>query len=109
LIKTLLKDELLQFCYDEKGKLTGKVNGCTDDKAVANIIFYYWGREILNSDIGNPYLPLLLKDAITKSMTNQSVRQNMSKQSLIGSSLSQMPLTVLALRGLALPKAKTVH
>jgi hypothetical protein len=88
LIKNLLKDELLRFCYDEKGKLTGKVNGYTDDKAVAFLMFYYWGRAILNSDIGNPYLPLLPKDAIIKFMTKQSVRQNMSKRSLMGSNLS---------------------
>jgi hypothetical protein len=80
LIKDLLKDELLRLCYTEKGKLTGKINGYTDDKTIAYMMFYFWGKAILSSDIDNPYLTLLPKDAITKFIIKQSIRQNMSNQ-----------------------------
>lgn len=75
IIKTSLKEELLRFCYDDRGKLTGKINGFSDDKAIAYMMFYYWGRAILNSETGNPYLNLLPKEAIFKFITKQTIRK----------------------------------
>ena len=72
-IKSALKDELTRFCYDEKGKLTGKINGYNDDKAIAFLMFFYWGRAILSSEPGNKYLHLLPKEAIVKFISKQSL------------------------------------
>lgn len=84
IIKAGLKDELLRFCYDEKGKLTGKINGYSDDRSIAFMMFFYCGRAILNSDINNPYLNLLPKEAIMKFISKQSLKRRQEQQSIRG-------------------------
>lgn len=55
IVKNSLRDELLRFCH-HKETLTGKINGYTDDKAVALMMFIYWGNTILTNKSNNPYI-----------------------------------------------------
>jgi hypothetical protein len=41
-----LRMELLRYCYDEKGKLTGKINGAQDDLCVCFGMLLYFGMVI---------------------------------------------------------------
>jgi hypothetical protein len=73
-IKFSLKDELLRFKLNEKNKLTGKINNYTDDKAVAFMMFYFWGNVFLSAEPTNPYLIYLPESAISKFALSRPYR-----------------------------------
>jgi len=75
LMADALKDELLRFCINEKGKLTGKINGYTDDKAIAFMMLIYWGNTILTANRDNPYLTYLPEAALLKFFPQQLWRK----------------------------------
>jgi hypothetical protein len=59
-IRDELKGELIRFGFDEDNrKLTGKIGSFTDDKAIAAMMMFYWGRELLRASPSNPYLDYL--------------------------------------------------
>jgi len=64
-MKDTLKGELLRYGYDEKQKLTGKIKNTSfsDDRAIAFMMFFFWGRVILNNVPNNPYLNLIPPEA----------------------------------------------
>ncbi len=65
-MKDGLKAELVRFGYDEKKKLTGKVKGSSsisDDRAIALMMFFYWGRTILTNVPNNPHIHLIPMEA----------------------------------------------
>jgi hypothetical protein len=66
IIKSSLRDELLRFRMDENEVLTGKINGYTDDKAVAFMMFYYWGNVFLSASSDNPYIQYIPELALSK-------------------------------------------
>jgi hypothetical protein len=41
-----LREEMLRYCYDEHGKLTGKINGAQDDLYIAFGMMCYWAKVI---------------------------------------------------------------
>lgn len=66
LIKASLRDELLRFRMNEDEVLTGKINGYTDDKAVAFMMFHYWGNVFLSANNDNPYIQYIPENALSK-------------------------------------------
>jgi hypothetical protein len=76
IIKEKLRDELIRFGYNkEKKKLTGKMNGYTDDKAIAMMMLLYWGKAVLNAHEDNPYFNLLPEKAINAFLLGQFFRK----------------------------------
>ena len=53
-----LKEELLRYGYDEKGKLTGKFGVHQDDMVIALAMLLYWSTAVENPTTGNPYAHL---------------------------------------------------
>jgi hypothetical protein len=53
-----LCQEILRYCYDENGKLTGKINGMQDDLYVAFAMLCYWSRAVERPGNMNPYASL---------------------------------------------------
>jgi hypothetical protein len=41
-----LRDQLCRYCYDENGKLTGKIQGSQDDLYVGFAMLCYWSLAI---------------------------------------------------------------
>lgn len=41
-----LKEEMIRYCYDEHGKLTGKINGAQDDLYIAFAMMCYYAKVI---------------------------------------------------------------
>lgn len=50
-----LRDQVLRFGYNEKGKLTGKFSGWQDDLCVALMMIFYWSRIVEIPSPTNPY------------------------------------------------------
>lgn len=53
-----LREELLRYCYDDKNKLTGKIQGMQDDLYIAFAMLCYWSREVERPGSTNLYAPL---------------------------------------------------
>ncbi len=51
-----LMGEMLRYCYDEKGKLTGKINGAQDDLCIGFMMLCYFGSVIEHSPMYAHYL-----------------------------------------------------
>lgn len=50
-----LRDEMIRYCYDEHGKLTGKINGSQDDLYVAFAMLCYFGSVVESSTVYKEY------------------------------------------------------
>ena len=50
-----LRSEMLRYCYDEKGKLTGKVNGAQDDLYIAMGMMCYYPQVIESHPLYESY------------------------------------------------------
>jgi hypothetical protein len=70
-----LRDELLRFGRDDKNKLTGKFGSFSDDKAIAIMMFFYWGTKMLEASPSNNYL-----DYLPEHAHNQFVLPQLQKQ-----------------------------
>ena len=50
-----LRDEMIRYCYDDHGKLTGKINGSNDDLYVAFAMLCYFGTVVETSPVYKDY------------------------------------------------------
>ena len=56
---TELKEQLLRYGYDDKGKLTGKYDGLfNDDLCITFMMLMYWSQAVERPGAGNPYAHL---------------------------------------------------